>query len=235
MSILPGSKIILDLELLKSEFRFSDPTNSVEALTRERPDPTLSPDIIGFYDDTPSGGRLANPDQSFIWCCHCQKYTHWKGYIVEDGTGHRFTIGNKCGLDHYGAAFENVITSFNEKRARKGVLRTFHRLAAKVENLDHDIGAILACPDLLSLERKTKEIAAASPRGIKALREAVARGSLQGIIKTRNFAAEQERLERYERALGHFQRLPSEQRRELRDQGLRPELDENPIIRLEII
>lgn len=230
MSFLLGAKILPDSELLKSEFRFSDPINSVDDLTRNKPDPSLSPDIIGFYDDTPSGGRLANPDRPYIWCCHCQKDTHWRGYIVEDGTNHRFTIGNKCGLDHYGAAFENVITSFNEKRARKGVLRNFHRLATKIENLENEISVLLACPLLSAHERKYQEIAKASPNGTKALREAVGRGSLNGIIKTRNFAAEQEREERYDRALQRFQNLPSEERRELRDQGLRPELDDAPII-----
>jgi|688.fasta_scaffold18182_7 hypothetical protein len=222
--------ILSDSELLKAEFRFSDPINTVDDLSRDRPDPSLSPDIVGFYDDTPLGGRLANPDHSFIWCCHCQKDTHWKGYIVEDGTNHRFTIGNKCGLDHYGAAFENVITSFNEKRARKAVLRDFHRLETKIENLEREISILLACPMLSAHECKHQEISKASPKGLKALQEAVGRGSLNGIIKTRNFAAEQEREERYEQALQRFQNLPSEERRELRDQGLRPELDDSPII-----
>jgi hypothetical protein len=230
MSFLLGARILPDSELLKSEFRFSDPINSVDCLTRDKPDPNLSPDIIGFYDETPSGGRIANPDKSYIWCCHCQKDTHWKGYIVEDGTSHRFTIGNKCGLDHYGAAFENVIASFNEKRARKGVLREFHRLATKIENLEKEIPVLLACPLLSAHERKYQEIDKASPNGMKALREAVGRGSLTGIIKTRNFAAEQEREDRYERAMLRYQSLPSEERRELRDQGQRPELDDSPII-----
>lgn len=226
-------RAICDAELLTRDFRVTDPLNSVQNLSRARPDPDLSPHIVGFYEEAPSGGRAFNFDKPFIWCCHCQKSTHWKGYVVEDATELRFTIGNDCGRDHYGAAFDLVVKSFNEERARKGVIRSFLRLATRIESLGEEINMLLACPHLATHEAKSREMFKAAPKAFGALKRAVERGSLTAVRKTRNREAEALRDERYQRALAHFQARPSEERRELRDAGLKPEPDDRPIIETE--
>jgi hypothetical protein len=209
-----------DSDLLEAEFRVRDPLNSVEGLVCSKPDP----------DETPFGGRISNPDEPYIWCCHCQKDTHWKGYVVENGNENRFTIGNNCGHDHYGASFSASEKHFNEKRARQGVLRAFLRLCSKIDGLEEEINSVLACEALKQHDGKREEMRRAAPKAFTALKRAVERGSLSAIKKTRNVEAEMERAERYERALSHFRSHSSEKRRQLRDEGLMPEIDEKPII-----
>lgn len=223
-------KFISDSELLQAEFRIRNPLLTVEGLTATKPDSEIAVSIVGFYDETPFGGRTSNPEEPYIWCCHCQKDTHWIGYVVEDSTSTRFTIGNKCGLDHYGASFGASEKHFNEKRARQGVLRAFLRLNSKIDGLEAEIENVLRCRGLIAHERKRDELQQAAPKGFKTLRRAVEQGSLTAVKKTRNFEAEEERLSRYKRAIEHFHSLPAEERIQLRDDGLKPELDDDPII-----
>lgn len=224
-----------DAELLDFQFRIADPLNSIDRLSRDKPSRASLPEIIAYYDETPFGGRVANPDEPFLWCCHCQKDTHWKGYVVEDETTNRYTIGNRCGLEHYGAQFEQVERSFNERRARQGILRAFIRLSAKIENLEDSLQTILDCPELKSLESATKEMFSFAPRAFKTLLRSVERGSLVAVKRSRDFEAESVRSDRYEKAIARYQSLPSEERRALRDSGLKPEFEDEPIFVSETI
>ena len=226
------TSISSDAALLSVEFRIRNPLETVESLSATKPDPDDAPTILGFYDDTPSGGRMANPDARFIWCCHCQKETHWKGYVVESSVGSRFTIGNSCGQDHYGATFDATERNFREKRARQGVLRAFFRLLSKIDGLEEEIEHILSFDGLKDHEKKVRELKQAAPKAYQTLKRAAERGALSAIKKTRNFEAEKERESRYLRSVEQFRSLPSEERRQLRDDGLKPELDDEPIIDL---
>ena len=219
----------LDADLLTTEFRINDPENSVEFLSRSKPAQDGSPQIIGYYNETPAGGRLANAGEKFIWCCHCQKETHWRGYLIEDGSAHRFTIGNKCGHDHYGAEFGSIERSFNEQRARKGILRSFWRLSEKVGSLSDELDVLLSCPFLAAYQQKTDEMFRVAPKAFGALKRAVSRGRLRAVRKWRNKEAEDERSKKYERAMQRYLSLPSEERRYLRDEGLKPEPEDDPI------
>lgn len=77
---------LTDDQLASTDLRITDPY-AVDGYTRDRPDPDLAPEIIGDYDLTPPGGRHANPDGPWTWCCHCQEESHWLGFVVANATG----------------------------------------------------------------------------------------------------------------------------------------------------
>lgn len=218
-----------DLQLLALRFRISDPLNTLSNLTTAKPDPDIRPKIVGYYDEKPFGGRLSNPDIPFLWCCHCQKRTHWKGYVVDNGTGVTFMIGSECGKEHYGADFEAVEKTFRDQQQRQQSLKSYLNLLHKISGLDLEISKILNCSFLQLHDKRSAEFAKAAPHAFKALKKAAEKGSLEGIQRVRDFNAEQARDERYKRAIAHYRSLPYAERKGLKDDGLKPEKDDEPI------
>jgi hypothetical protein len=224
------SRRLSDEELRIAEFRFEDPERSIAHLNRDRPDPSADPTIIGYYSERPRGGRAANPDAPYVWCCHCQRPTHWDGFVVRDGTGQTFIIGNECGRRHYGASFEVVERRFNEERVRKAVLTQWSRMAARAAELERALEGLAVDPYLALHDLKQRELQDASPGAFIRLRNAVQRGALELHEQVRDYEQEAQRAERYRKARAAFRALPAKERKRLEWDGLAPEEDTTPII-----
>jgi hypothetical protein len=225
---------LTDAELLRTDFRVDDPEN-LPGLNPGVPDRTANPTIIGFYDERPPGGRKANPNVPFIRCCHCGKRRHWKGYVIRDDQDQLYIIGaSQCGYEHYGARFGAEEKAFREDQARKRALIRWQNMLRIVPGLSAEIETLLSCDELRTLERKRDEIRRASPKGFsELLRHHRSGNPMLEIREYRDYAAEAERDARFDRAVAAYERLPSEERRRRRDQGLKPERDTTPILRRE--
>jgi len=226
------SRRLSDEELLRIDFRYHDPENIV-GLNWAVPDPEAHPTIIGHYDETPRGGRKANPDAPMIRCCHCGLRRHWKGYVVRDDRGQLYIIGaQKCGHDHYGGdRFADAENTFRQYLERQKALRRWQNMMPLVPALKKDVDLLLSCEQLRRLELKRDEIKQASPEGFAALiRNHHSGKPMVEVREERDYAQEAKRAERYERALAAYQKLPPDERRRRRDEGLQPQPDEAPII-----
>jgi hypothetical protein len=223
-----------DDELLRTEFRIDDPEN-IEGLNRGVPDQEAHPAIIGYYDVTPAGGRARNPNFPFIRCCHCGLRRHWKGHVVRDDRDQLYIIGaSRCGREHYGARYEAAERAFREEQARKAALLRWRNMLALAAPMPGELDEIFRSTGLAALELKRDAIRRASPDGFRRLQQVAEPGNpLVEVREERDHAAEAERQARYERALAAYQAKPSEARRRLRDEGLRPEPETTPIYRRE--
>lgn len=220
-----------DAELLRTEFRYVSPETSIEGLNRGVPDADAHPVIIGYYDEKPAGGRKANPDYPFVWCCHCGKRTHWDGLVVRDDRGETYIIGaSVCGRAHYGDRFGDAERVFKSERQRRRTLRAWHNAFPLARSIKADIEQALAWPGLATLEMKRDQIRAASEPGYqKLLRYCTTGTEMVAHREVRDHAAEAERERRYSLALAAHRRLPPDLRREARDNGDAPEEDTTPI------
>jgi len=223
-----------DAELLRTEFRIRDPEH-LAGLNLAVPDRAANPSIIGFYDETPPGGRKANPNVPFIRCCHCGKRRHWMGYVIRDDRDQLHIIGaSRCGREHYGARFGAEEKAFRQDQARKRALLRWQNMLRHVPALSSEVETLLSCEELRSLERKRDEIKRASPKGfVELLRHHRSGSPMVEIREFRDLRAEAEREARYDRAMAAFEALPSEERRWRRDEGLKPERETTPILRRE--
>lgn len=228
---LPPRRRLGDAELLRTEFRFTDPENSIEGLNRGVPDADAHPVIIGYYDEKPTGGRRANPDHPFVWCCHCGKRTHWDGRVVRDDRGETYIIGARvCGRDHYGDRYGEAERIFKGERERRRALRRWQSAYSLVASIKADVEAALAWPGLTQLELKRDEIRNASAAGYQKLMRFCSTGAeLIAHHEVRNHAAEAERDRRFALALATYKQLPPDIRRARRDAGEDPQRDDAPI------
>lgn len=222
---------LTDAELLRTEFRYHDPEN-IEGLNLNVPDREADPLIVGYYDETPPGGKKADPQAPMIRCCHCGKRRHWKGYVVQDSHGETYIIGARnCGREHYGGRFEAAEKSFKQEQARKLALSRWHNMLKLVAPLADEVAALLSSKALRIIERKRDEIERASPEGFgQLIRHHSSGAPMLEVKEYRDLDAERKREERYERAIREFRKLPPHERRARHEQGLRPEHDTTPII-----
>ena len=227
----PNDRRLSDAELLETELRFHDPEN-IAGLSPAVPDPAAHPTIIGYYDERPPGGRKANPDAPMIRCCHCGLRRHWQGYVVRDDREELYIIGaQQCGREHYGGRFEAVESAFRQERERKKALSRWRHMVKLLPDLTDEAATILRSSGLSAIEMKRDEIRRASPQGFDRLvRYAGSGEQMVEVREERNHAAEAEREQRFQRAMAGFLARPPEERRRLRDEGLKPELDNTPII-----
>ena len=228
----PRQRRFSDDELLRTEFRYSDPEN-IPGLNLSVPDPEAHPTIVGYYNETPLGGRKANPDAPMIRCCHCGLRRHWRGYVVQDDLGQLHIIGaQKCGHDHYGGErFADAENIFRQTLDRQKALRRWQNMMLLVPDLKKEVELLLSCEALRRIELKRDEIKRASSEGFAALIRNHRSGKpMLEVREERDYEAEAKRAQRYERALAEYQRLSPEERRRRRDDGLQPRRDDSPIV-----
>lgn len=226
-----GVERISDEELLGRQFRFDDP-EGIANLCRERPRVDLEPEIVGYYQVRPSGGRVANPDVPYIWCCHCQKRTHWNGRVVRDRSGHTYIIGADCGRAHYGDSYVAIDRAFDERLARQGLLARWSRILALRETLLPELDRVLQDPFWGAIDRKRQEVRRVAPDLVFRLAPIAKRRSpliVREVI--RDLEAEERRRQSYERAKTRYKSLPKVEQARARREGLAPERDESPIFR----
>lgn len=224
-----------DAALLGTELRYRDPEHSIPQLTRGVPDPSAEPTIIGWYDETPPGGLSNYASRPYVWCCHCGKPTHWKGWVVQDASGNVYIIGQEtCGRDHYGFAFKNVERKFSQVRERQRDLRIWSEFRPLLDPGLVDIEALMASKGLADHDLKRTEIKRASSTAFSILQKIAKSSSpLMRYTSERDFAAEETRKQRYEAALATFNARPVRERRKLTAQGFAPEEETHPIYRRE--
>lgn len=226
----PLRRRLSDAELLRTEFRFENP-EAIEGLNLGVPAPEAHPIIIGYYDETPSGGRAKNPNVPFIRCCHCGKRRHWKGHVVRDDREQLYIIGaSRCGREHYGARYETAEAAFRGELARRAALRRWQNVVPLLAPVASELEAILKSPALVALELKRDEIMRASAEGFRRLVQTAGSGeSLREVREERDHQAEAEREARFARAMTTYENKSPEERRWMRDEGLKPQRETDPI------
>ncbi|MFD1789702.1 hypothetical protein ACFSC3_19280 [Sphingomonas floccifaciens] len=223
---------ISDEELLSRQFRYEDP-ESIPGLCRDRPDQNLDPEIVGFYEVRPFGGRAANPDAPYVWCCHCQKPTHWGGRVLKDKTDSTYIIGADCGRKHYGDKFVVIDRAFNDQLARQKLLVRWSDAHAIRDQLLAEIKQVFSDPTWAEIEKKRAELKRVAPDVVYRLKALANRaGSLIVRDQVRDLAAEEQRRQSHDRAVAVFKALSKWEQRERRRDGLAPaDLDETPILK----
>lgn len=155
----------------------------VENLSRERPDPDLSPSIIGEYHRPKT--------ESPIWCCHCQGHRHWNGFVIENQTGFRYVIGSHCGPKHYDLSFAAARRQHKDLKQRQGL---FHRLSAILaadSELEQHIQQILQSEGLRRVDEVRLAIKKAAGDAFFRLQPIASTGrSLTQSVRVRDYAAE---------------------------------------------
>lgn len=181
---------LTDDQLASTDLRIADPTK-VDRYTRDRPDQALAPEIIGEYDLTPPGGMRANPDGPWVWCCHCQKDNHWRGFVIANATGNRYSVGNDCAAKYYGIEFSSARRTFKDEVTRKGLLERLGALSAAAEGIYAVIAEALHSSSLSMIDAKRKEIGKACANAAFLLSSAAHSGTpLHEQVQVRDLAAE---------------------------------------------
>ena len=222
---------LVDARLRETNFLFVDPENTIQNLNRGKPDQTRAIEVIGYYNETPAGGKKANSDVPFVWCCHCKKPTHWKGYVIRDDTGEVFIIGaQNCGKQHFGVNFEEAERNFKGLLSRQKALNRWHDVAEKGPEIGKAIEALLRSKTLAKVESKKLEIRKGSQECVQRLAKYAASGeSMRSHRSARDYDAEEQRRLKFERAIAAFQHLPAHMRKERRAEGLDPREETDPI------
>ena len=224
---------ISDEQLRNTTFRYSDPEHTILALDRSVPDPTAKIVVIGYYDETPAGGRRANPDYPFVWCCHCGKPTHWKGYVIRDENERVHIIGaQNCGVQHYGVHFDQAARTFDANVSRKRVLERWDLISAKASAARGLVDALLQSRELAEVDNRRIALKRGSPECYRELVRHIVEGSeLRRHRRARDLDREATRERQFQQAVAAFQHLPADIRRQRRVDGLAPEPDSQPIFR----
>lgn len=224
-------KPISDEDLLGRQFRYDDP-EGIAGLCKDRPDEALEPEIIGYYQLRPSGGRIANPDAPFIWCCHCQKPTHWDGRVLRDNSEKTYIIGADCGRLHYGDKFIAIDRMFGERIARQSLLERWSRVLQLREQMLSELAGVFRDPIWQSIDLKRQELHRLAPDLVFRLTPVAKRGgNLIVRERVRDLAGEERRLRSYERAKARFKALPKVEQARERREGLAPERENQPLYR----
>ena len=185
-----------DEQLASVDLKVHDPM-AVENLSSAKPDPYLTPEILGEYDITPAGGRAANPDGPWVWCSHCQAARHWRGFVITNATNARHLIGSTCGPVHYGVTFAGARNAYTERARRKSLLHQVARYCASAAAMCEASEQLLKGEELKALDRKREELRKAAPDAFLRLATYASNDSeLDEQLQVRDFAAEQRRDER---------------------------------------
>lgn len=193
---MTSSKRPSDEELAGLRFRITDPA-AMQNYSRDRPDPNLTPTIVGQYDLRPEGGLKRMKETPFFWCCHCQKDNHWLGYGITNETGRSYPIGKDCAAKHYGVEFARIRRNFVELSTRQGVLERLRTIRDSAGHVDGAVNAILRSAGLAAVDAKRNEIERAHSNAAFLMSAAANSGSpLQEDIRVRDVEAERRRAER---------------------------------------
>lgn len=187
-----------DDQLASVELRVADP-RALEGLNPGLPDPALTPQILFEYDVTPKGGRSENPDHPFVWCTHCQRDTHWHGFVITNDTGDRYLLGSLCGPKYYGLSFSGARRSFQEEAQRQAILERLRSIMANAARTRETATVILRGDGLRMIDEKRAELKRAAPNMLLRLSAKInAGGQLEEIVSYRDIEAERVRDERHD-------------------------------------
>ncbi len=151
----------------------------LEGLSADRPDPDADFLIVGRYNKAPAGGRLRNPNGPWIWCSHCQKPTHWEGFVIKAPNDTYHLIGGDCGKLHYGTKrFGAAHGKYLAHEKRKKLLSDLGKIQAVVGEVLSELTALKRSNALVQLRNTRKQFEKACPDAAFRLRSAALAGGL---------------------------------------------------------
>lgn len=149
-----------DRQLLTQSMTTSDP----EASTQKIRLPTLDgpPSILLQYDVTPA--KVVSRKRPYVWCAHCGKNTHWRGYIVELAEGPQVNIGKDCGSQQFGLSFNAIENSFNAQLERQNLVPHISRLHHALPTLLDSVKSLMSHPGTRDADELADGLQSRAPR-----------------------------------------------------------------------
>lgn len=156
----------------------ADP-EALPGLSRSRPDSDANFIIVGRYRRVPEGGRRLNPTGPWIWCCHCQKESHWEGFVIQTQDDTLHLIGNDCGLQHYGAdRFKTAQNVYRDIEKREKLFMDVERLKLASQQILYDLDRIIGSEFYKNILEIRQQIKRSSPDVLNRIRSAAIIGNL---------------------------------------------------------
>jgi len=138
---------LTDFELKDRVFAISEPETLAD-LTIFIPPSAATPTIEFQYDLTPPAKR----SRPWVYCAHCGRPTHWRGYVVKFDSGARCLIGKDCGAKYYGADFQLFEKEFDAQRRRQFQLRRIRALSQAFPHMLRSLAEFTALPSVLQFD-----------------------------------------------------------------------------------
>lgn len=176
---------ISDGQLLQEKLRIDDPSELIN-ISQERPDPSLTPEIIGEY-------HFDKNSCESIRCCHCHDTPHWNGFLIRDESLSRYTIGSTCGPKYYQLSFNTARNNHKELLNRQNYLKRINLISQNSDNLIRSYESIVNSQYLHNFEAKRKELINKAPDPALRLARFATGDSLTETVQIRDYAAEERR------------------------------------------
>lgn len=194
-----------DRRLLSETLTTSDPEAGTVRLRLPKSKP--GPPIVMRYDVTPPlGGDRSRP---YVWCGHCYRATHWKGYVVELPDGTLVNLGGVCGPKHFGFDYGAVENAFDAKADRQSLLPRIARLKSALPILSEALTSLRDCPATRHADELRSGFRAQYPRLWRSLHSFVAAGGME-LVTTRTIADPEATARTRSNIKERFQRLIAE-------------------------
>jgi len=202
-----------DRELLGREFVTRDP-ESLPDLSPTMPSDYLTAEIEFWHDVTPPKGQDRSRD-TYVWCAHDGKKTHWKGYVMKSASGVRFLIGKDCGKEVFGYDFNLVTRHFAALRTRQSQLNRHGSTVAALPGAIAELGRLIDHGTLNQYRMIKSRLRSATPDLYQNLAEAVRqhRGALIVEERVRDYDAELRRADYYGHEDDELERLQEQRKR----------------------
>lgn len=188
-----------DTALLAANLTTGDPEGQTARL---RIATTDAPEIVQRYSVAPP----KNEERPYVWCAHCGKPTHWKGYVVRLIAGELVNLGHECGGKQFGFEFGTVENEFNALVDRQALLRrllTIRQVAPEVRKLAHKLSL---AEETLAFDEVRASLLRAWPVVWRALRSAS--GSAR--LVTQVVVADPEEATRQKKSIRRYHELQME-------------------------
>lgn len=192
-------KQLSDAELLEQQFKTDDPEN-LSGVSSALPTDYKDAEIEFWYDVNPGSGKTTE-DRSYVWCAHCGKVTHWKGYVMKSSSDARFLIGAEtCGRKLYGLDFNQTENKFDTLRSRQNYLFRWNATIEALPNAVDGLSEFLKNPILRQFEEARSGFEREMNDLYVQLNKAISRNDGRLLIdeRVRDFEAEQRRNDTYD-------------------------------------
>lgn len=186
---------IHDKKLLSRNFTVSNP-ETLENVIKSVPSDYETSLVEFEYDENP--GPNANRDK--IWCAHCKKYNHFKGYVM-NAEGVRYTIGHVCGSEIYGLEFNTIKRKFTQQKDRQQLVSQLRSLHENLPELTNEISILCDSTSFAQMDVIQRELQNNFKELTQKLRLAATNPPhiLNKTILVRDFQAEERRSDKNER------------------------------------
>ena len=210
-------KPVNDDELRLKVFAVDNP-EALSSLVQELPH-TDNPEIEYAYDVTPP--KSVKRDR--VWCAHCEKHSHWRGYVLRTETGARYLVGKDCGLEHYGANFRLIEREFDSLRKRKHYLERLDEARAAWPAASDELNALSASKAFGQMNAMRNGLRRYFPELYPKLEEAAKRGGVLIVRRrVRDIAAEERASDAHDVVSRLLEQMTVTERKNRRKAGTLP-------------